>query len=284
MNIISIQSHVSYGYVGNKAAVFPLQMLGFNVWPVNTVQFSNHTGYGEFKGQVFSAQHIREVIAGIKNLGVAHSCDAIISGYLGDREIGEEIISIVQDFKKENPKLIYLCDPVMGDMGRGFFVNSIIRDFFKLKVLNRASIITPNHFEAEFLYGNEIKTIENAKKACKYFHNHGINIVVITSFKYNDLEENKLGIFMSNMDEAFIAHTPYFDFKVAPNGTGDLFSALFLGHYLKNNNSEEALVQAVSSLYCVVKNSFNAGSRELDIISHDYRKNTTLKQIIVKKV
>ena len=129
--ILSIQSHVAWGHVGNAAAVFPLQRLGFEVLPVHTVQFSNHTGYGQFRGQVFGADHIREIIAGLRERGVLQRVSAVLSGYLGDAGTGAVILDAVGEIRRENPAVRYLCDPVMGDVGRGVFVNPAIPDFLR---------------------------------------------------------------------------------------------------------------------------------------------------------
>ena len=154
--VLSIQSHVAYGHVGNAAAMLPLQLLGAQPVAVHTVQFSNHTGYGEFKGQVFSAEHINDVLDGLRARGVLERCQAVLSGYLGDAAIGEVILSAVQEIRKQRPEIVYLCDPVMGDVGRGVFVRPGIPDFLRSRALQYASIITPNHYEFELLHGTTI--------------------------------------------------------------------------------------------------------------------------------
>ena len=88
MNILSLQSHVAYGHVGNSAAVFALQRLGIEVWPVHTVQFSNHPGYGGFRGRAFDAGLIGDVVQGIEERGALAACDGVLSGYVGSAEIG----------------------------------------------------------------------------------------------------------------------------------------------------------------------------------------------------
>src|SRR5258707_10657968 len=103
MNLLSIQSHVAYGHVGNSAAVFPLQRLGIDVWPIHSVQFSNHTGYGKWRGAVFDAAMIGDVMQGIEERGVLGTCDGVISGYMGSPEIGEAILDAVTRVKRANP-------------------------------------------------------------------------------------------------------------------------------------------------------------------------------------
>src|SRR5258708_286551 len=135
MDLLSIQSHVAYGHVGNAAAVFPLQRLGVEVWPVHTVQFSNHTGYGSWKGEVFDARLIREVVAGIEQRGVLGECDGVLSGYIGGADIGAAILDAVAAVKHANPAAHYCCDPVIGDVGRGVFVRAGIPEFMKSKAM-----------------------------------------------------------------------------------------------------------------------------------------------------
>src|SRR5450759_4301784 len=122
MNLLSIQSHVAYGHVGNAAAVFPLQRMGVEVWPLHTVQFSYHTGYGNWQGRVFDAGMIRELVAGIAQRGVLGTCDGVLSGYMGGADIGSAILDCVASVKRANPAARYACDPVIGDVGRGVFV------------------------------------------------------------------------------------------------------------------------------------------------------------------
>lgn len=272
--ILSIQSHVAYGYVGNKAATYPLQSLGYDVCPVNTVQFSNHTGYGKWQGEIFSADHIKSVIAGLKDLGLVKKFKAITSGYLGDSAIGEIILSTLAEFRNENPDLVYLCDPVMGDFGRGVFVRESIPDFFKNRALPYATIITPNHFEAELLYGGPINSIDDAKNMANHFHSMGVKIVVITSFRCNDLPKDKLHVFLSNGPSFLIGQTPLENFPISPNGTGDLFSALFLGHYLKDDDLAAAFLLTLQKMYEVILATHRLEQRELAIIGRDYTTET----------
>ena len=122
MNILSIQSHVAYGHVGNDSAVFVMQRLGVEVWPIHTVQFSNHTGYGAWKGRVFDGASIDELMVGIGERGVLPQCTGVLSGYMGSAETGNAILSAVGKVRAANPEALYCCDPVIGDVGRGIFV------------------------------------------------------------------------------------------------------------------------------------------------------------------
>lgn len=269
MSILSIQSHVAYGYVGNKAAVFPLQSMGFDVWPVNTVQFSNHTGYGKWTGELFTVQHINDVVNGVEQLGVADQCEAVLSGYLGSGLIGNSILDIITRFKKYNPNIIYVCDPVIGDVGRGVFVKPEVLEFFKAHL--HADIITPNHFEAEILSGKTISTLNDAKKVAEYFHQRQIKTVLITSLRVQEADPNKIHVFLSSNGKCYLAEAPLYHFPIAPNGTGDLFSSLFLGRYLQSHDNAIALEQSLQLMDAVIAATFQQNSRELKVVAVDYR-------------
>jgi pyridoxine kinase len=165
MNLLSIQSHVVYGHVGNAAAVFPLQRLGVEVWPLHTVQFSNHTGYGDWRGQVFDAGLIRELVAGIAQRGVLGQCDGVLSGYMGGADTAEAILDAVAAVKRANPAARYCCDPVIGDVGRGVFVRDGIPEFMRAKAVPAADVVTPNQFELDYLSGRASKTLLQARDA-----------------------------------------------------------------------------------------------------------------------
>jgi pyridoxine kinase len=274
MNILSIQSHVSYGYVGNKAATFPLQALGFDVWPVNTVQFSNHTGYGHWQGDIFSAEHVRAVIQGLVALDLPKHCQAILSGYIGDKAIGQVIVETVQEFKTFNPQLIYLCDPVIATPnGKGCFVKPDIPDFFREKSMDIATIITPNHFEAELLCGGKINTLEDLKKACHFFHRKGVRILIITSLNLqeNNSLNDKAIAFLSSQNSQWLASITTEKINATPNGTGDLFSALYLGHFLLTHDPITAFTLSLNKTYQIVKATTVENRRELKIIGNDYK-------------
>ena len=153
MNILSIQSHVAFGHVGNASATFPLQRLGHEVWAVNTVQFSNHTGYGAWRGEVFSGAAITEVVQGVEDRGVLPACDGVLSGYMGDAAIGEAVLDAVARVRDANPDALYCCDPVIGDVGRGVFVRPGIPEFMRDRALPLADVIVPNQFELELFHG-----------------------------------------------------------------------------------------------------------------------------------
>ena len=266
MSILSIQSHVAYGYVGNKAATYPLQSMGYDVWPVNTVQFSNHTGYGKWQGEIFSGQHIKNIVQGINDLGLISKCQAVLSGYMGSKDICDAVQDIVRDLKTSNKDLIYLCDPVMGN--NNCFVKPEVVEFFKSKLI--ADIVTPNQFEAETISGITICDTKSLKNAAQYFHDMGVMVVVIKGVK---LDGDVLHVFASDGSNSYLIKTKEYQFKTPVNGTGDLFSALFLGQYLVDKNIERSLRASAYYMDLVLANTLNSQERELQILSVKYEIN-----------
>ncbi|MGP0089371.1 MAG: pyridoxal kinase PdxY [Xanthobacteraceae bacterium] len=268
MNLLSIQSHVVYGHVGNDAAVFPLQRLGIEVWPVHTVQFSNHTGYGQWRGRVFDADMIRELVRGIGERGVLGACDGVLSGYLGSAEIGAAILDAVAMAKQANPQARYCCDPVIGDVGRGSFVGPGIAEFFRQRAVPAADLVTPNHFELDRLAGRETRTLDQALSAIDAVHALGPAAVLVTSVRTADTPDDAVDLIASDAGGKFRLRTPRL--PIAANGAGDAIAALFFARYLgagaQRGSAAQALSLAGSALYGVLARTAQAGSPEMLLV------------------
>ena len=263
--ILSIQSSVAYGHVGNSAAVFPLQRMGFEVWPVNTVHFSNHTGYPQWRGLVLPAEDVASVIRGIEERDVLRACDAVLSGYMGDAALGEVIVGAVGRVKGLNREAIYCCDPVMGDAGRGFFVGPGIPEFIKEVAVPAADVITPNQFELEFLTGVEVGDLEDALLAAEKARGLGPEIVLTTSLRRRDAAVDTFEMLAISKEGAWLVRTPMLALEV--NGAGDTTAALFLGHLLRGATLAEALSMTASAVYAVLEETHRTGSREIRLVS-----------------
>jgi pyridoxine kinase len=261
MAILSIQSHVAYGHVGNASAVFPMQRLGVEVWPIHTVQFSNHTGYGAWKGRVFDGPMIDEVMEGIADRGVLPKCEGVLSGYMGSADIGEAILSAVHRVRAANSKALYCCDPVIGDVGRGVFVRPGIPEFMRDKAVPAADIITPNLFELALLTGQEITTPEDLTKALARAHKLGPRVILVTSLILADTPADALDILVSAPEGLFRLRSPRLEINV--NGAGDAIAALFFVHLLKDRKAAKAMQMAASSVYGILRETLKEGSREL---------------------
>jgi pyridoxine kinase len=261
MNILSIQSHVAYGHVGNASAVFPMQRLGVEVWPIHTVQFSNHTGYGAWKGRVFDAPMIEELVEGIGERGVLPTCDGVLSGYMGSAEIGDAILSAVDKVRAANPRALYCCDPVIGDVGRGIFVRPGIPEFMRDRAVPAADIVTPNYFELDYLSGIASETLSMAKEAVAAVQQLGPRVVLVTSLHTRDTPQDCIDLLAGEGGEFWRVRTPKLSLSV--NGAGDAIAALFFVHYARTGASGIALGEAAASVYGVLRRTAEAGSREI---------------------
>ncbi len=264
-NIVSVQSHVAYGHVGNGAAVFPLQRLGHEVWPVHTVQFSNHTGHGAWTGRVFEAAHVREVLAGLT--GRLPCCSAILSGYLGDAATGAAVLDTAAALRRANPAALWCCDPVMGDVGKGLFVRPEVADFLAERAVPAADIVTPNQFELERLTCLTIATLDDALAAMAALRTRGPRLVVLTSLRRGDAPADVIETVVADSDGAWRVATPLLPFAQPPGGAGDALTALFLGRLLLGLGPGEALSLAVSALFAVLDATYASGADELQLIA-----------------
>lgn len=265
VKILSIQSSVAYGHVGNSAAVFPLQRLGHEVWPVLTVHFSNHTGYGAWRGPLLAPADVADVIAGIGDRGVLGSADAVLSGYQGDPAMGAVILDAVDTVKAANPDAVYCCDPVMGDAGRGMFVRPGIPEYLRDVVVPRADIITPNHFELDFLAGRTTKSLTGLLEAVDVVRETGPRQVLVTSVLHDDVPEGSLEVVAVSDEGAWAVTTPLL--PISPNGGGDVTAALYLAHLWTTGSPATALERTIASVFTVLEATLAAGTREIQLIA-----------------
>jgi pyridoxine kinase len=265
MNLISIQSHVAYGHVGNSAAVFALQRLGCEVWPVHTVQFSNHTGYGAWRGEVFAAPRIGEVVDGIAERGVMAACDGVLSGYVGAVETGEAILAAVAKVKAHNANASYCCDPVIGNRVRGEFVRGGVAEFMRERAVPAAQVVTPNHFELDRLAGRDTSSLADILSAVDDIHACGPRAVLVTSVCANETPDDRLDVIASDSSGRHLVRTPRL--ATPANGAGDLLAALFFFHYMRSGSVADALAAATSAVFSVLLRTRDAGTSEMALIA-----------------
>ena len=265
MNILSIQSHVAFGHVGNAAAVFPMQRLGHEVWPIHTVQFSNHTGYGGWRGEVFPASLIGDCVEGLAERGVLAGCDGVLSGYMGSAETGTAILEAAARVKAVNPAALYCCDPVIGDVGRGVFVRPGIAAFMREQAVPAADIVTPNQCELDLLAGHPTPSLAAARAAVKAVHARGPSTVLVTSYLGEATPPDSLDLLASDGTDLWRVRTPRLD--VAVNGAGDAIAALFFVHAMTCRSVPEALARASASIYGLLRRTSEAGSREILVVA-----------------
>ncbi len=264
MTILSIQSAVAYGHVGNSAAVFPLQRIGIEVIPVYTVNFSNHTGYGDWGGPLIAPDDVRAVLDGVEARGAFSSVDAVLSGYQGSAGIGDVIIDAVARVKAANPAAIYACDPVMGNATSGCFVAPEIPILLRERVVPVADLITPNQFELGFLTDTEPGDLASTMAAVDLVREVGPRVVLVTSVVRPDSDPGTIEMLAVDDNGAWIVETPLLPMKA--NGSGDVTAALFTAHYLRDGDTADALARTVSSVFDLLSMTNASGARELQLI------------------
>ncbi|GEP04484.1 pyridoxal kinase PdxY [Methylobacterium oxalidis] len=261
MKVLSIQSHVAYGHVGNASAVFPMQRLGVEVWPIHTVQFSNHTGYGAWRGRVFDGPAIEELVAGIAERGVLGTCDGVLSGYMGSPDIGTAILAAVAAVRAVNPSALYCCDPVIGDTDRGVYVRPGIAELMRDRAVPSADIVTPNAFELNLLTGLPTGTLEETKRAVAALQARGPRVVLVTSLVTDATPGDAIDLLAGEGGAVWRLRTPRLHLDV--NGAGDAVAALFFVHYARTGSAAIALGMAGASVYGLLRRTAEAGSREI---------------------
>lgn len=270
MRFLSLQSHVAYGYVGNRAATFPLQRLGHEVWAVNTVEFSNHTGYGAWRGRAASAEQVAEIVQGIEALGQFSRCDGLLTGYVGDAALADVVLDTARRVRAANPRVVWCCDPVLGDIDTGIYVKPGIDTFFRDRAIPAADLVTPNHFELEHLTGRTVSTMSEALSAARTLlagETRGPRLALITSLRRADASADTIEMVAVTPDAAWRVATPMIGFEIAPNGTGDAVAALFTAHWIGGDDIADALGKAASSIFAVLEATEAMGERELQLVA-----------------
>ena len=268
-SILSIQSHVVFGHAGNSAAVFPMRRIGVNVWPLNTVQFSNHTQYQQWTGTVMPASHLIEIVDGINAIDELKRCDAVLSGYMGSPEQGDAIIEIVKKVKTVNPNAIYLCDPVMGHPEKGCFVAPGVSAFLCNTALPMADIMAPNILELEELNGKQhINNVDEAVLACRAICKKGPKAILVKHLSRAGYHNDRFEMLLVTHNEAWHISRPLVDFGVRqPVGVGDMTSGLFLANILLGKSLVEALEHTTAAVYAVMLETLKQNEYELQLVA-----------------
>jgi pyridoxine kinase len=264
MSVISIQSQVAFGHVGNSAAVFPMQLHGIDVVAVPTTLLSNRPGYPSIRGRVLEAGLVADLLVGIEERGAVDAAGMILSGYLGSAEIAAVVADFVARAKARNPALRYALDPVLGDRDRGLFVKAEIPPVVRDRLLPLADIITPNHFEFECLCGAEARTLAQVIAQARGLIARGPATIVITSAELPDTPSTEIETLAIERAAAWRVRTPRV--PISPNGTGDLFAALFASARVRGQDTPAALAHAASAMFAVIERTATAGTEEMRIV------------------
>lgn len=268
-NILSIQSHVVFGHAGNSATVFPIRRLGVNVWPLNTVQFSNHTQYKQWKGMVMPAAHLLDIADGIAAIDELKNCDAVLSGYMGSAEQGNAITDIVRKVKQANPQAIYFCDPVMGPPEKGCIVAGGVAEFLCDVALPLSDMIAPNLFELEELNNKQrIHNVKEAVAACRALCNKGPQVVLVKHLSRAGYQTDRFEMLLVTAEEAWHIHRPLVDFgERQPVGVGDMTSGIFLADYLSGKTLLESFEHTTAAVYGVMLETLKRRQYELQVVA-----------------
>jgi pyridoxine kinase len=260
--VLSVQSRVAYGHVGNAASVFPLQRLGIEAWALDTVAFSNHTGHGQWRGAAVPAAMVAELFEGIAALGVLPHIDAVLSGYLGDAATGPVLIDIIERVRTANPRALVCVDPVIGDVDTGSYVTAGIAEFFRDRALALADIVTPNRFELEYLTGTPATSLVATADAAARLRERGPGTVLVTSL---DAAPDRITMLAAGPEGAWAVETPRL--PVTLNGCGDVTAALFLARLLRGASLGEALALTAASIFAVIETTARLGRYELALVA-----------------
>lgn len=267
-NILAIQSHVVFGHAGNSAAEFPMRRLGANVWPLNTVQFSNHTQYGKWTGSVMPASHLSEIVQGIADIGQLQRCDAVLSGYLGSAEQGEHILSIVRQVKAANPNAKYFCDPVMGHPEKGCIVAPGVAEYHTRYAMPASDIIAPNLIELEILSGHSVNNVAEAVATARELIAQGPEIVLVKHLARAGYQQDRFEMLLVTAEEAWHIHRPLVDFgERQPVGVGDVTSGLLLVKLLQGATLREALEHVTAAVYDIMVVTKRMAEYELQLVA-----------------
>jgi len=265
--VLSIQSRVSYGYVGNSAAAFALQRLGREVWTVDTVHFSNHPGYGAWVGTAATGEAVRALVDGIGARGVFATCNGVLSGYLGAEAVGEAVQHAVAQIRAANPAALFCCDPVIGDTGAGVYVRPGIPGLLRSLLVPAADILTPNQFELQHLTGLPAATLaelQDAVAGLRAAMRPGA-VVLVTSVRTTETPDDAID--MLGMDGSGCWRMRTELLPIAPSGAGDLATALFLHHRLGTSSTAQALQATGNAVFGVLERTVASGQRELRLIA-----------------
>ena len=263
MDILTIQSHVARGHVGLDAAVLPLQLLGFEVDAIPTVVFSNHLGWGAFKGRPLDLDWIRDVVDGVARRGLER-CRCLLTGYIGGPELGEVVLHALDAVRAANPGALYACDPVMGNED-GFFVKPGVPEYLRDHIVPRADLLFPNHMELEFLVGRPVRGVAAALEAAREVRAMGPETVVVTSLEARDDYPETIPVIAVDGRGAWQASVPRLDVPV--DGAGDLMAAVFTGATLRGEPLEGALAHALASTHGVLRRTATLGAAEMALVA-----------------
>ncbi|CAM3812436.1 pyridoxal kinase PdxY [Pseudomonas wadenswilerensis] len=265
-HLLAIQSHVVFGHAGNSAAVFPMQRVGVKVWPLNTVQFSNHTQYGQWTGEVLAPAQIPALVEGIATIGELGNCDAVLSGYLGSAEQGRAILSGVARIKAANPRALYLCDPVMGHPEKGCIVPAEVSEFLVEEALTSADVLCPNQLELDSFCGRRAESLQDCVDMARSLLARGPEAILVKHLAYPGRGAEDFEMLLVTAEGSWHIRRPLLAFARQPVGVGDLTSGLFLARLLLGEDWVAAFEFTAAAVHEVLLETQACASYELELV------------------
>lgn len=265
-HLLAIQSHVVFGHAGNSAAVFPMQRLGVNVWPLNTVQFSNHTQYGQWTGDVLPPQQIPALVEGIATIGELGQCDAVLSGYFGTAAQGRATLGVVRRIKAANPKALYLCDPVMGHAEKGCIVPAEVSEFLLDEAVAMADLLCPNQLELNTFCGRSCESLQECVSMARSLLERGPRVVLVKHLAYPDKPSDQFEMLLVTAQGSWHLRRPLLAFPRQPVGVGDLTAGLFIARVLLGDDWLAAFEFTAASVHEALLETQACASYELELI------------------
>lgn len=272
MNILSINSHVAYGHVGNSAVVLPLQRLGHEVWPVHTVMLSNHAGYRDVGGRHVPADELGAAIGALQRGGMLARCDGVLSGYICDSASGAVVLDAVGKVRARNSDVLYCCDPVMGDDGAAYVGGDII-EFMHDRALPAADIATPNLFELSLLAGMAPPALSQGPldatiaAARALLVDRRTSVVLVTSLSHHALPPDRVAMAAITETAGWIVSTPKLALAPSVHGAGDSCAALFAAALMAGAAVPDALSSSASAIFALLEMTAKRNESELALVA-----------------
>lgn len=244
--IVSIQSHVLHGHVGNCAAVPAMRALGAQVTAVPTTLLSNHPHYPTMRGQILDAGLVADLLLGVEERGLAAHATVLVTGFMGSVAVGEVVADFVERTLSRNPDVIYVCDPVLGDDDLGGFADGALLGLFRERLLPLATVATPNGWEACKIA--ELPAAIGEMDLLQALRDRGLRDVVITGGSATD--ERLRNLVLEGQDVSAI-ETPRL--PVRPAGTGDMFTGVLAAQLGEGARLENAARRATAMTFAMLE-------------------------------
>lgn len=266
-SVISIQSQVVHGHVGNSSAAFPMQVNGVEVAAVPTALLSNNPHYPTMRGRVLEAGLVADLLLGVEERGLIEASRYIVSGYLGSAENGAVVADFVRRARQRNPAIEYICDPVMGDVHIGPFVPNAVIDIMLSELAPMADIMTPNLFEMGLLSGGQAKDFHALQDAFAGMRRRDGARVIVTSCLFADTAPDWIENVVLDAHGATRVLTPRL--PIVPAGTGDLFTGLLTASLSAGNDLAKATRNAAQAVAAVLRRTMASGTQEMEFALED---------------